>query len=130
MTTSARTEPRVQLLGWSAIVASTMAWIAHLIFSAAWAVSGGRARYGPGPECNYGSAWPLHLATVCAAAVCLAALGAATVVYRHRGDATSGSGALEGQLRFLGLLGIATASVNLLLVVVEGSYVFFLLSCG
>jgi hypothetical protein len=131
MTTRAGRSPQFYaLLGWGAVVASTGAWVAHLVFSAAWAVQGGRARFGPGTACAASAAWPMHLATVLMALVCIGALGAAGAVYRHRGDAESGSGTLEGQLRFLGLLGLAVAAVNLVLIVVEGSYVFFLRSCG
>jgi hypothetical protein len=116
--------------GWAAIVGSTMAWAAHLVFSGAWAVFGGRARAGPSSACVYGQTWPLHLATVATALVCLTTLAVAWAVYRHHGDATSGDGSVAGQLRFLGLVGIGASIVNLLLILAEGSYVFFLRSCG
>jgi len=131
MTTRAGRSPHFYaVLGWGAVVASTAAWTSHLLFTAAWAVEGGRARSGPGATCAYGTAWPMHVATVLTAGVCVLALVAAGIVYRHRDDADPGSGTLEGQLRFLGLLGLATAAVNLLLILVEGSYVLFLRSCG
>jgi|1185.fasta_scaffold808564_2 hypothetical protein len=131
MSSRAERSPRFYAtLGWGAIVVSTVAWAAHLLFSAAWVEAGGRSRSAASGACAYGATWPLHLATVVTAAACLVALGAALVVLRHRDDAESGSGTLEGQLRFLGLVGVAAALVNLLLIVVEGSYVFFLRSCG
>ena len=121
---------RWAVLGWAAIVVSTGAWAAHLVFSAAWAASGGRARAGAGSACRYGSAWPLHLATGITAAVCLVALGVAWTLTRERADASADAGTFDGQIQFLGRLGIGVAAVNLLLILVEGSYVFFLRSCG
>jgi hypothetical protein len=129
-TETGRTPQCYAVVGWAAIAGSTAAWATHLIFSAAWAVEGGRGRSAASAMCGHGPTWPLHLATLVTAAVCVVALGAAWVVYRHRDDALSGSGSIEGQLRFLGLLGLGVAAVNLLLIVVEGSYVFFLRSCG
>jgi hypothetical protein len=118
------------VLGWGAVAVSTAAWVTHLIFSAAWSVEGGRSRAAASAACGHGPTWPLHLATALTAAVCLIALGAALIVLRHRADTPSESDSLDGQLRFLGQLGVGAAVVNLVLIVLEGSYVFFLRSCG
>jgi hypothetical protein len=131
MTTHWDRNPRFYaILGWGAVVGSTGAWVTHLVFSAAWSVEGGRSRAAASAACGHGPTWPLHLATALTAAVCLVALGAALLVLRHRADTPSGSGSLDGQLRFLGLLGVTAAVINLVLIVLEGSYVFFLRSCG
>jgi hypothetical protein len=131
MTTQSDHGPRFYaVLGWGAVVGSTAAWVTHLVFSAAWSVEGGRSRAGASAACTHGPTWPLHVATALTAAICLVALGAALIVLRHRADASSGSGSLDGQLRFLGLLGVAAAVINLVLIVLEGSYVLFLRSCG
>ncbi len=121
---------RYAVLGWSAIAGSTAAWATHLVFSGAWSVFGGRARAGPAASCSYGSVWPLHVATLVTGLACVLAFVAGAVVYRHRDGADSGEGTIAAQYRFLGLVGMGTAIINLVLILAEGSYVFFLRSCG
>jgi hypothetical protein len=127
---SVETPSRTRLLtfvGWSAIVVPTAAWAVHLVFTASFAGFGGRGRAGTAP-CSVGPEWPMHLATAVTALACVAGAFAAHAVYRYHDG--SGSGSLAGQYRLLGLIGYASAAFNLVLILVEGSYVIFLGHCG
>ena len=130
MSSTTRTdERRIALIGWTAVSLPVAAWMAHLIFSAAYAASAGRGRIGASTACRSGVAtWPLHVGTVVGALTCLGSLALAFFVYRHRNG--SGEGDLSSQYRFLGLLGIGSAVFNLVLILAEGSVVLFLWSCG
>jgi hypothetical protein len=130
MTPTVRTEARrMALLGWTAVTVPIVAWMLHLIFSAAYVASAGRGRIGASSACRTGAAvWPLHLGTVVGVVTCLASLALAAFVHQHRNG--SGEGDASSQYRFLGLLGIASSVFNLVLIVAEGSVVLFLWSCG
>jgi hypothetical protein len=128
MNAEAPTRRRVlTLVAWSAIAVPTAAWAVHLVFTAAFAGYGGRGRAGTAP-CQVGPEWPMHLATAVTALLCVAGAVAAHAVYRQHDG--SGSGSLGGQYRLLGLLGYASAAFNLVLILIEGSYVIFLGHCG
>lgn len=130
MTSTFRTdERRVALIGWTAVTVPIVAWMLHLIFSAAYVASAGRGRVGASTACRTDVAlWPLHVGTAVGALTCLASLALAWFVYRRRNG--SGEGDVSSQYRFLGLLGIASSVFNLVLIVAEGSVVLFLWSCG
>jgi hypothetical protein len=130
MTVNIRTdERRMALIGWTAVGVPVVAWMAHLIFSAAYAASTGRGRIGASSACRPGAAlWPLHLATGIGVLACVGSLVLATFVYRQRNGA--GEGGLSSQYRFLGLLGIGSSVFNLVLILAEGSAVPFLHGCG
>jgi hypothetical protein len=130
----AATEAKVRVLAvlaWSAIAISTVAWTVHLVFVATWVTVSGRGRAGPaaGGICDTGPTTPYHLATLVTALLALIALAMAAHVYRER-HVDPDDAPLAGQLRFLGLIGIASAVFNLVLILWEGSYVLFLGHCG
>lgn len=120
---------RLTLIGWIAVGVPIFAWMAHLIFSAAYAASAGRGRIGPSSACHQGIAtWPLNVGTAAGVLTCLATLALAVFVHGHGNG--SGEGGLSSQYRYLGLLGIGSSVFNLVLIVAEGTIVFFLHSCG
>ncbi len=122
-------ERRIALIGWTAVVVPIVAWMAHLIFSAAYVASTGRGRIGASSVCRPGAAlWPLHLGTGVGVLACLASLALATLVSRQ--PIEPGTGGLGSQYRFLGLLGIGSSVFNLVLILAEGSAVPFLHGCG
>jgi heme/copper-type cytochrome/quinol oxidase subunit 2 len=129
------TEAKVRLLAllaWSAIAISTLAWTVHLVFTGIWVTVSGRGRAGSavGGICDTGPTTPYHLATLVTALLALAALAMAAYVYRERDRVEPENPQLVSQLRFLGLIGVASALFNLVLILWEGSYVFFLGHCG
>ncbi len=104
-------ERHLALIGWAAVGVPVLAWMGHLVFSAAYAAEAGRDRIGPSSACTHGIAvWPLHLGTAVGALFCLASLAAALFVHRQRNG--SGEGGLSSQFRFLGLLGIGSVGVQ------------------
>ncbi len=130
MSLDVQTDERpMALIGWAAVGVPLLAWMGHLVFSAAYAAYAGRDRIGPSSACTHGIAvWPLHLGTAVGALFCLASLAAAAFVHHQRNG--TGSGGLSSQYRFLGLLGIASSVFNLALILGEGSVVPFLHACG
>lgn len=121
-----RSAPRgVVALGWIAFALPVGAWIAHLVVCAGYAASTGETSVGAA-ACRSGAAiWPYHLATVAAAAVCVACGVVAVSLLRSGGDAGA-----TNELRFLGLLALGSSVFNLVLVLAEGSVVVFLHSCA
>jgi len=100
---------------WFALSVGLVAWVAHLLFMAA---AVGLVR-------DDGAFWVFHVANaVCAV---LAALGLALswLVYRAGTDPED-AGSAAGRLRFLGALGLLLNGINLLLIVTEGAYIFFI----
>jgi hypothetical protein len=131
MTTEAPPRTRMlALLGWLSIAVSVVAWTSHLFFTGIWVEVSGRGRGGAGSVCETGPTAPFHLATVVTALLALVALAMSLHVYRRRDAVEPVDPRLPGQLRFLGLLGIGAAIFNLVLILWEGSYVFFLGHCG
>jgi hypothetical protein len=120
----------VVLLGWLSVALSIVAWTSHLVFTGIWVAVSGRGRNGLGPVCATGPTAPFHLATVVTALVTIGALAMSVHVFRERDRLDPPDARLGGQLQFLGLLGIGVAVFNLVLILWEGSYVFFLGHCG
>jgi hypothetical protein len=118
------------LLGWLSLALSIAAWTSHLLFTGIWVGVSGRGRNGVGPVCDTGPTAPFHVATVVTALVAIGALAMSVHVFRERDRLDPPDARLGGQLQFLGLLGIGAAVFNLVLILWEGSYVFFLGHCG
>jgi hypothetical protein len=102
---------------WFAAFGGIGAWTVHLVFLAA-------AEHWTHYEHNW--SWTLNACTAVTAAVTvLAMLLSWRLVQAARGadgaDASDG-----GQLKFLGQLGLLVGAINLALILVEGSYVWFL----
>jgi hypothetical protein len=105
-----RTVPSARA-AWYAVVAPIVAWLVHLTAEASLVQH----------TCNSsGTQWPMHAVT----AVCVAVtLSAVAVAFRM-------SQTPEGPWRFLGLLGLILAGANLVLILLEGSYVVFIKACA
>jgi hypothetical protein len=100
---------------WLAAGLPILAWTIHLTASAALARE----------QCTHDSVtWVLHGLTVGLGLVCIACGLIGLSVWRRaaREDA-------EGPFQFIGVLVVAIAAVNLLVIVWEGSYTPFLTSC-
>jgi hypothetical protein len=88
---------------WFALTAGIVAWIAHLVFFASIVEFVN----------DNGYFWLFHVGNV----VCIALAG---------DDDDEEDPTPEGRMRFLGLLGMASNGINLLLILFEGSYIFFI----
>jgi hypothetical protein len=121
---SERTAPAGGLRFWFAVLGGIGAWLAHLITLTSL------VRY----TCNvHGhTQWVEHAVTAATALVTLAALALCVQYLRAAGsDADEGAGTPWGRTRFLATFGVLSNSVNLLLILVEGTYVFVIRpACG
>jgi hypothetical protein len=108
-----RAFPDHGLLVWFALSAGVAAWAAHLTSFAVF-VEVVRTR---------GWFWLFHLGNAAAILLTLVALALSWVMFRA-GDPDEEAGTPGGRIRFLGALGLLLNAVNLLLIVVEGSYIF------
>ena len=105
-----KTVPSVRA-AWYAVVAPIVAWLVHLTAEASLVQH----------TCNSsGTQWPMHAVTAVCVAVTLSAMA---VAFRM-------AQAPEGPWRFLGLLGVIVGSANLVLILLEGSYVVFIKACA
>ena len=105
---------------WYAVAGGIGAWTIHLLFLSSF------VRF----SCNVkGTGWVHHAVTAATALMTLVAMAMAWGLLRQ-GSADEASGEPGGRTHFLGLLGLAIGGVNLLLILLEGSYVFFLHPCG
>jgi hypothetical protein len=110
---------RSTLATWFAVTGGIWAWAAHLTFSASVVRL----------LCDYpGWTWVLHAATALTAAVTLVALAMSAALVREGRDPEDADTA-GGQFTFLGVLGLMVGAINLALIVLEGSYAFFLDPC-
>jgi len=128
VTRQERAAPSGGLRFWFAVLGGIVAWLAHLITLTSL------VRY----TCNvHGrTEWVEHAVTAAMALVTLAALGLC-VQYLRSGATGSGPEADEdagtpwGRTRFLATFGVLSNSVNLLLILAEGTYVFVIRpACG
>jgi uncharacterized membrane protein SirB2 len=109
---------RDQFLAWTAIVVPIAAWTVHIVALASIVQF----------VCEHpGLEWIMHTLTVVLALVCVGCLALAWRTARLPNGEDAGS--TTANLRFLSHVGLAVAAVNLLLIVVEGSYVFFIDPC-
>lgn len=127
VTSSDRTEHSAPAGGprfWFAVLGGIVAWLAHLITLASL------VRY----TCNVRghTQWVEHVVTAAAAVITLGALGLCLRYVRATGTADEeGAGTPWGRTRFLATFGVLSNSVNLLLILAEGTYVFVIRpACG
>ena len=107
-------------LVWSTLFVPIGAWAVHLVATSAF------VRY----TCNdSGTEWIHHAFTAGTALVCLVCAWLSVRLLRAAGDADEAVGSHAGRTRFLGQLGLASSVSNLALILLEGSYVFFISPC-
>ena len=124
VTEQSRTAPAGGVKFWFAVLGGIVAWLAHLITVSSL------VRY----TCNVRghTEWVEHavtaatgLITVAALLLCLQYLRAAAP------NGEEGEGTPWGRTRFLAVFGVLSNSVNLLLILAEGTYVFVIRpACG
>jgi hypothetical protein len=96
---------------WFAVVAPIVAWLVHLTTEASLVQH----------TCtSSGTQWPMHAVTAVCVAVTLSAMAVALRMAQTP----------EGPWRFIGLLGLILAAANLVLILLEGSYVLFIKACA
>ena len=111
---------RSEGLMWIVALAGIGLWMAHIT-----AVSS-LVKF----TCNEkGSLWWLHVATVVTALPTLLSIRVCWNLVRHSGDDES-QGTLAGNHTFVGVFGVITGGFSLLLILLEGSYAFFLSPCA
>jgi hypothetical protein len=106
---------------WYAVTAGIFWWAAHILTFASL------ARW----RCLHpGTDWVLHGVTVVTALGTLLAMWWSLRILREGRDADDGSADPRGLRHFLGMLGLLIGLINLLLIVWEASYVFFIRACA
>ena len=105
---------------WLAALIGIPAWIAHLTFLAAMV---------PYTDDHPGWDWTLHAATAVTALVTLAGAALCFDLWRRAGSVEPDTDTADlnpsALSRFIGFFGLATGVTNLVLILAEGSYVFF-----
>jgi hypothetical protein len=101
---------------WFALTAGIVAWIAHLVFFASIVEF----------VHDNGYFWVFHVGNVVCIVLAVLAIYLSWLVYRAGGGDDEEEPTPEGRMRFLGLLGMASNGINLLLILLEGSYIFFI----
>jgi hypothetical protein len=115
MSLRTREFPDRGVLVWAALTAGIAAWILHLSAFAALVEF----------VHDNGYSWIFSLGNGLAVAVTLAAGWLSLLMYRAGSD-DEDLGTPAGRMRFLGALGLAVNGINLLLILLEGSYVYFI----
>jgi hypothetical protein len=103
------------VLVWAALTLGIAAWVLHLTVFAALVEF----------VHDNGYAWIFTVGNAVTIAVALVALALSWLIFRAGHD-DDGAGTPAGRMRFLGALALMINAVNLLLIVVEGSYVYFI----
>jgi len=107
-------------LVWLAALIGIPAWIAHLTFLAAMV---------PYTDDHPEWDWTLHAATAVTALVTLAGAALCFDLWRRAGSVEPDTDTADlnpsALSRFIGFFGLATGVTNLVLILAEGSYVFF-----
>ena len=101
------------LLVWLALTAGIGAWIIHLTVFAALVTF----------VHDNGFFWLFYIGNAVAIAVTLLATWLSWLLVRA-GDEAEDAGTPGGRIKFLGLLGLLVNGLNLLLIVLEGSYIY------
>lgn len=102
-----------------AVTGGIGAWILHVTYAASVVEL----------LCDYPRwTWTLHAATVLTAAITVVAMVMSAALARASRDPENAD-TPAGQLRFLGVLGLMIGAINLALILLEGSYAFFLDPC-
>ena len=100
---------------WFALTAGIVAWIVHLVAFAA-IVSFVH---------DHGYFWLFYIGNAGGLVVTLIALALSWAMVRAGGDDEE-AGTPAGRIRFLGEFGLLVNSINLLLIALEGSYIYFI----
>jgi hypothetical protein len=101
-------------LVWFALTAGIAAWVLHLVVFASLVEFVN----------DNGFFWIFYVGNVAAIALTLVAGWLSWLLYRAGDDEELGTPA--GRTRFLGAVGLLVNGINLLLIVFEGSYIFFI----
>src|SRR5439155_1492254 len=101
-------------LVWFALTAGIVAWVVHLTVFAALVEF----------VHDNGFFWFFYVGNIAAVALTLLAGWLSWLLYRAGDDEELGTPA--GRMRFLGALGLAVNGINLLLILFEGTYIFFI----
>jgi hypothetical protein len=122
--TAPRTDTRIRLLGWFALVAPPIAWTTqHVVGYGVTEAACGSS--GLGPNVN---AWTI-VVTVIAATIAVLALVAAVSVFRAtRAEDTDGAPP-AGRIYFLSILAMTTTPLFLLIMLMDGAGVLILQKC-
>ena len=102
-------------LVWFALTAGIVAWIVHLT---AFAGAVGFVH-------DNGFFWIFYVGNAGAIAVTVIATWLSWLLVRA-GDESEEAGTPGGRIKFLGLLGLLVNGINLLLIMLEGSYIYFI----
>lgn len=106
-------------LTWFAVFGGIGAWMVHLVAEASF------TRF----SCTESANWLLHGLTAAMVAVALLATGLSWRLAQSGSD-DDAEGSSAGTARFLGLFGVVTGVTNVVLILLEGSYVFFIRPCA
>jgi hypothetical protein len=115
MSLRVREFPERGVLVWFAVIAGIAAWVFHLVLFA------GLVRF----VHDNGFFWLFYVGDAIAIVITLVA-GWLSWLLVQSSDESEDAGTPGGRRRFLGLLGLIANGINLLLILFEGSYVFFL----
>jgi hypothetical protein len=115
MSLRAREFPDRGILVWFALTAGIAAWLVHLAGFAALVEF----------VHDNGYSWLFTVGNSLAVVVTLVAGWLSWCIFRAGGDDEE-LGTVGGRMRFLGALGLLVNGINLLLIVLEGSYVYFI----
>jgi chromate transport protein ChrA len=106
---------------WFGVIGGIAAWAAHLLALTALVQF----------TCNRpGTRWVLDAITVVTAVITLLAILVCVGILRSTSDDDEDDPSLAGRTRFLGLFGLITGVVNLALILLEGSYAWFISPCA
>jgi hypothetical protein len=120
MSVSAARVARSSLATWFAVLGGVGAWMVHLTYSASVVEL----------TCEHpGLIWTIHGMTAVTALVTVVAMAMCALLLREGSDAES-AGTRAGQLRFLGIMGLLVGTINLALILLEGSFAIFLRPCA
>ena len=114
-----RAFPDRGFLVWFALTAGIAAWLVHLVAFAAIVEF----------VHDHGRFWLFYLGNGTALVVTLLALGLSGLMARA-GDDSEEAGTPAGRIRFLGLCGLLINAINLMLILLEGSYIYFIRTGG
>ena len=104
---------------WFATLVGIGAWIVHITMVSSMIEF----------SCTKTSAeWVLHAGTVVTAGITAVGVAMCLIAIRASGDPDD-AGTLSGNIRFLGVFGLLTGIISLALILLEGSYIFFIDPC-
>ncbi len=114
-----RAFPDRGFLVWFALTAGIATWLLHLVAFAAV------VEY----VHDHGRFWIFYAGNGVAVVVTLIALWLSWLMARS-GDDSEEAGTPAGRIRFLGLCGLLINAINLMLILLEGSYIYFIRTGG